>query len=283
MNKPQKKKLPENIDFLAPNISSIVDTNQQESITKTEKNQEQPINDLHPQFNRSNKHSQDVSDRGNQEQDPKITNGEEEGEEEPGEVSTHNNNEEREREFPKEHSNSKEDENSTQSDDILEESSQPTQVSKMQKDEFEQGNQEQEEDSSNAEMEEESASKINKHNQDGEWQSQEEKSEVISNHEEMDKKTVSEALLVKPTDEGNTMPRNHGANDDGDDPRRDATDDYEFIPSEAFLEAERSQSIFYHPKYEEERERERAHENGNVDASEPGEYQGVRFFTMMLD
>lgn len=37
-NEPQKKKRPENIDFLAPNISSIVDINQQESITKTEKN-----------------------------------------------------------------------------------------------------------------------------------------------------------------------------------------------------------------------------------------------------
>ncbi|XP_029799212.1 SPARC-like protein 1 isoform X2 [Suricata suricatta] len=276
-NGPQKKKLSENIDFLAPNISSIVDPNQQESITKTGKRQEQPISDLHPQLNRSNKLSQDVSDPGNQEQDPNIPNGEEEEEEEPGEVSAHNNNEEREREFPKEHSNTKEDENSTQSDDVLEESSQPTQVSKMQKDESDQDNQEQEEDSSNAEMEEENASKINKHNQDGEWQSQEEKPEVISNHEEMDKKTVSEALLVEPTADHNTMPRNHGANDDGDDgPRHDATDDYEFIPSEAFLEAERSQSIYYHLKYEEEREKQRAHENGNVDASEPGEYQRAK-------
>ncbi|XP_003985242.4 LOW QUALITY PROTEIN: SPARC-like protein 1 [Felis catus] len=278
-NEPQKKKTPENIDFLAPNISSIVDINQQESITKTEKKQEQPMNELHSQLNRSNKHSQDVNDQGNQEQDPNIPNGEEEGEEEPGEVSTHNNNKEREREFPKEHSNSKEDENSTKSDDVLEKSSEPTEVSKMQKAEFEQGNQEQEEDSSNAEMEEESASKITKHSQDAEWQSQEEKPEVTSNHEEMDKKTVSEALLVEPTGDGNTMPRNHGANDDGDDdPRHDATDDYEFIPSEAFLEAERSQSISYHLKYEEEREREkeRAHENGNVDASEPGEYQGAK-------
>ncbi|CAD7693341.1 unnamed protein product [Nyctereutes procyonoides] len=276
MGEPQKKKLSENIDLLAPNISSIVDPNHQESITKTEKEQEQPINDLHPQLNKSNKHSQDVSDQGNQEQDSNIPNGEGEGEEDPGEVGTHSNNQERERMFPKEHSNIEE-EDRTQSDDVLEESSQPTQVSKMQKDESEQGNQEQEEDSSNAEMEDETASKINKHNQDAEWQSQEEKPEVISDHEEIDKKTVSEALLVKPTEDGNIMPRNLGANDDGDDePRHDASDDYEFIPSEAFIEAERSQSISYHLKYEEERERERERENGNVDASEPGEYQGAK-------
>uniref|UniRef100_A0A8P0P193 SPARC n=2 Tax=Canis lupus familiaris TaxID=9615 RepID=A0A8P0P193_CANLF len=277
MGEPQNKKLSENIDLLAPNISSIVDPNHQESITKTEKEQEQPINDLHPQLNKSNKHSQDVSDQGNEEQDSNIPNGEGEGEEDPGEVGTHSNNQERERMFPKEHSNIKEEEDHTQSDDVLEESNQPTQVSKMQKDESEQGNQEQEEDSSNAEMEDETASKINKHNQDPEWQSQEEKPEVISDHEEIDKKTVSEALLVKPTEDGNIMPRNHGANDDGDDePRHDASDDYEFIPSEAFIEAERSQSISYHLKYEEERERERARENGNVDASEPGEYQGAK-------
>lgn len=275
MGEPQKKKLPENIDFLAPNTSSVVDSNQQESITKTEEEQEQPINGLHPQLNGSNKHSQDVSEQGNQEQDPNIPNGEEEGDEEPGEVGTHDDNQEREREFPKEHSNSKEEEDSTQPDDVLEESNQPTQISKMRKDEFEQGNQEQEEDSSNAEMEDETASEINKHNQDAEWQRQEEKPEVSSNHEEIDKKSVPEALLVEPTEDGGIMPRNQGANVDGaDDPRHGASDDYEFIPSEAFVEADRSQSISYHLKYEEERERTR--ENGNVDASEPGEHQGVR-------
>ncbi|XP_027973553.1 SPARC-like protein 1 [Eumetopias jubatus] len=276
MGEPQKKKLPENIDFLAPNISSFIDPNQQEGITNTEKEQEQLINDSHPQLNRSNEHSQDVSDQGNQEQDPNIPNGEEEGEEEPGEVGTHNDDQEREREFPKEHSNSKEEEDSTQSDDVLEESYQPTQVSKMQKDEFEPDNQEQE-DNSNAEMEDKTASKINKHNQDAEWQSQEEKPEVISNHEEIDKKSVSEALFVEPTESGNNMPRNHGANDDGDDdPRHDASDDYKFIPSEDFIEAERSQSISYHLRHEEERERERARENGNVGTSEPGAYQGAK-------
>ncbi|XP_057165891.1 SPARC-like protein 1 isoform X2 [Ursus arctos] len=251
------------------------DSNQQESITKTEEEQEQPINGLHPQLNGSNKHSQDVSEQGNQEQDPNIPNGEEEGDEEPGEVGTHDDNQEREREFPKEHSNSKEEEDSTQPDDVLEESNQPTQISKMRKDEFEQGNQEQEEDSSNAEMEDETASEINKHNQDAEWQRQEEKPEVSSNHEEIDKKSVPEALLVEPTEDGGIMPRNQGANVDGaDDPRHGASDDYEFIPSEAFVEADRSQSISYHLKYEEERERTR--ENGNVDASEPGEHQGAR-------
>lgn len=281
MGEPQKKKLPENIDFLAPNTSSVVDTNQQESITKTEKEQEQPINDSHPQLNRSNKHSQDVSEQGNQEQDPNIPNGEEEGDEEPGEVGTHNDNQEREREFPKEHSNSKEEEDSTQPDDVLEESNQPTQISKMQKDEFEQGNQEQEEDSSNAETEDETASEINKHNQDAEWQRQEEKPEVSSNHEEIDKKSVPEAVFVEPTEDGSIMPRNRGANVAGDeDPRHDASDNYEFIPSEASVEADRSQSISYHLKYEEERER--THENGKVDAGEPGEHQGVRLFIIIL-
>ncbi|XP_058402439.1 SPARC-like protein 1 [Diceros bicornis minor] len=275
ISEPQKKQLPENIDFLAPEVSSVADSNQQESIT-TEKKQEQPINDSHAQSNGGSKRSQDLSDPGNQEQDPNIANGEGEEEQEPGKVATYNDNQEREREFPKEHSNSKQEEENTQSDDILEESNQPTQVSKMQKDEFEWSNQEQEQNNSNAEMEEETASKINKHDQDTEWQSQEGKPglEVISNHEEMDKKAVSETLLVEPTDDGNIIARNHGPDDDGDDgPRHDESDD-DYTPSEDFLEAERAQSMSYHIEYEEERER--ALENENVDTSKHGEHQGSK-------
>ncbi|XP_064141650.1 SPARC-like protein 1 [Loxodonta africana] len=265
MTVPQKKNLPENTDFLAPDISSTGDYSQQESITEKEQNQDH-------QLNRSSKHSQDLSDQGNQEQNPNIFKGEEA--EEPSEVDTHNDNQETEEEFPKEHSNSDQEEDSTQPDDILEQPSQLTQVSKMQKEEFEQGNQEQEEDNSKAEMEEENTSKISKHIQDTEWQSQEGKAglEIISTHKEMDKKTVPETLVVEPTDDGNTMPRNHEAEDGGDGPRHNPGDDY-FIPSQAFLESERAQSNYYHINNEEPKE---AHENESVDRSGPGESQGAK-------
>lgn len=269
VSEPQKKNLPENVDFLAPSVSSIVDSDQQESITETEKKQEQLTIDSHPQLNRSSEHGEDLSDQENHQQDPKIPNGEEEGEKGPGAVGTHNDNQEREKEFPPEHSNSKQEEDSTQSDDILEEFNRPTQVSKMQKDDLEQVHQEQEQGNSNEEMEEETIAKINKHNQDTEWQSQEGKVglEVISNTEKMEKKTVSEAWLIEPTDDG----------DDG--PRHSASEDY-FIPSEAFQEAERATSNYHHIKNEEQRER--TQENENVGASEPGESQGVRLFMAMF-
>ncbi|XP_036195152.1 SPARC-like protein 1 isoform X4 [Myotis myotis] len=264
-SEPQKEKLPENIDFLAPDVSPTVDSNQQESITNTEENQEQLIPDSHHHLNRSSNHGEDLGDEENQEQDPNIPNGDEEGMRlEPSEVGTHNDNQEREGEFPQEHSTSKQEEDTTRSDDILEESSQPTQGSKMQKDEFEEGPQEQEEDNSSEEMEEETASEIKKHNQDTEWQSQEGKAglEVISDPEEMEKKTVSEALLAEPAAAGG---------DDG--PRHSAREDY-FLPSEAFQEAERAASDSYHITNEEQRER--APENENEDASEPGESQGAK-------
>ncbi|KAM9678724.1 SPARC-like protein 1 isoform 1-T1 [Trichechus inunguis] len=266
-NIPEKKNLPEKVDFLAPDVSSTVDYSQQESITEKQKYQDH-------QLNRSSKHSQYLSDPGNQEQNPNIFKGEEEEEEEPGAVGTHNDNQEKEEEFPKEHLNSNQEEDSTQPDDILEESSQPTQVSKMQREEFEQGNQEQEEDNSKAEMEEEHTSKLNKHVQDTEWQSQEGKGglEIISTHKEMHKKTVPEASLVEPSDDGNSMPRNLEAEDGGDGPRHNVSDDY-FIPSQAFLESERAQSNYYHISNEEPKER--AHEKENVDSG-PGESQGAQ-------
>ncbi|XP_045676278.1 SPARC-like protein 1 [Phyllostomus hastatus] len=261
VSEPQKKKLAENIDFLAPNVSSVVNSDQQESIT--EKKQEQLTIDSHPQLNRSSEHGEDLSDQENHQQDPNIPNGEEEGEKGPGAVGTHNDNQERETEFSPEHSNSKQEEDSTQSDDILEEFNRPTQVSKMQKDDLEQVHQEQEQGNSNEDMEEETISKINKHNQDTEWQSQEGKVglEVISNTEEMEKKTVSESLFIEPTDDG----------DDG--PRHSASEDY-FIPSKAFQEAERATSNYHHFKHEEQRER--ARENENVGTSEYGDSQGAK-------
>ena len=272
MSEPQKEKLPES--FLAHDVSSIVDSNQQESITKTEENQKQPVDDSHPQLN-----SQDLRDQGNQDQD---TNGEEEGEKEPGEVGTHNDEEERETELAKEPSNNKQEEDSTQSDAVLEESYQPTQESKMQKEELEHGSREQEEENTNAEMEEETASKIDKPSQDTEWQSQEGKPgpEVISNHEEMDKKTLSEPLLVEPTDDVNEVAINHGAKDDSDDgPGYNESED-DFTPSEEFLSNERAQSMYYHLEYEEQIEN--ALKNENVDSSETVENQQVRLFSMML-
>ncbi|XP_037385618.1 SPARC-like protein 1 [Talpa occidentalis] len=273
MIEPEKKTLPEGTDFPAPGISSIIDSNQQESIT--EKNQELSISDSNPQLNRSSKSSQDLSDQGNQEQDPNIPSGEKEEEKESDEVGTHSDNPESESEFPQEHSNSKQ-EDSTQSDDILEEYTQPTQVSKMQKDELEQDDQEQEDDNANAEMEEETTSQINKHNQGTEWQSQEEKSglEVTSSHEEKDRKTVSEALLIEPDTKGDILPRNHGADDESDDsPRHSASDDYSF-PSHTSLEHEGAQANDHHIKNE--KQGERAHENENVDASEPGKHQEAK-------
>ncbi|XP_045392750.1 SPARC-like protein 1 [Lemur catta] len=272
---PQKEELPENMDLPASSVGSFVDSNKEESITEGEENQEQPTSDSHYQLNRSSEHSQDLRDQGNQEQDPNIPNGEEEEEEkEPGDVGAHIDNQEKEREFPKEHPDSKQEDSNIQSDDILEESDQPMQVSKLQKEEFEQGTQEQEEGNPDTEMEEENASNLNKHIQGTEWQSQEGKPglEVVSSHEENDEKTIPEALLMEPTEDGNIMPRNPGADDDdgGDDgPRHSTSDDY-FIPSQAFLEGEGAQSNYHHSKDEEQRER--AHENESADTTEPGEH-----------
>uniref|UniRef100_A0A2K6G8Y6 SPARC like 1 n=2 Tax=Propithecus coquereli TaxID=379532 RepID=A0A2K6G8Y6_PROCO len=270
---PPKEKFPENIDFPASNVSSFVDSNKQESITEEEENQEQPTSDSHHQLNSSSKHSEDLQDQGNQEQDPNIPNGEEEEEKEPADVGVHIDNQEKEREFPKEHPDGKQEDSNTQSDDILEESDQPTQVSKLQKEEFEQSTQEREEGNSDSEMKEENASNLNEHVQGTEWQSQEGEPglEVVSSREENDKKTVSEALLVEPTDGGNIMARNPGADDDGGDDgaRHSASDDY-FVPSRAFLEGERAQSNHHHGQDEEHRER--ARENESAGTTEPGEH-----------
>lgn len=60
---------------------------------------------IHIQFSRSSKLGKDLSDQGNQEHDPNISNGKEDGREDQGEVGTHIDNQEKEREFHKEHSN----------------------------------------------------------------------------------------------------------------------------------------------------------------------------------
>ncbi|XP_020021085.2 SPARC-like protein 1 [Castor canadensis] len=270
MTEPQKKIFPESTDVPAVALSSFVDSNQQENITKEEENQEQPINDSHHELNKNSSHSQDLTNEGNQEQDSNIPNGEEEEEKKPGEVGTPINNQEREKEFSREHSNSKQEGDSNQYDDILEDSNQPTQISKMQKDELEQGNQEQA-DNTNPEMEEDHASNSNKHIQDTKRQNQEGKSdlEVIGNYKNMDKKTVP----TEPTNDGDITPRHHGANSDrdNDDPRHIESDDY-FIPREDFLEAERSQSTAYYLKSEQER----AHEHDNGGTSEAGEEQEAK-------
>ncbi|XP_006143325.1 SPARC-like protein 1 [Tupaia chinensis] len=268
----EKEELPENTDFLASDVSSLVDPNQQENIAKGEENQEQPINHAHHQLDRSSEHSQDLRDQGTQQQDPNIPNGEEEEEKEPVEVGTNDENQEMEKELPKE-----QEEADTQPDDVVEESNQPTQVSKMQKDEFGHGSQDQEEDTVDAEMEEENASDIHKHIPEAEGQSQEEKTslEVTNSHKEMDKKTDSETLRTEPTDDGNIMPRNHGTEDNvGDDSPRHSESDDDVIPSQDFLESERAQSINYHIKDEEQREQ--AQESESADTSDPGHYQGAK-------
>ncbi|KAM6220945.1 SPARC-like protein 1 [Rhynchocyon petersi] len=261
MNESQRKTLLDNSDFLAPDVSSTVDYNQQESITEKEREDHE--------LNGSSKHSEAVSEQGNQGQDSNIPTGEEEEEA----VGTQNDDQEREEEPPKERSNSHQEENSTHSVDTLEESSQPTQVSKLHKEEFEQGNQEQEEDHFKGGIEEENASKANKHIQDTEWQSQEGKTghEMLSTNKEMDKKAIPEALLIEPTD--NTMPQNHEAEDGSDGPRHNAGDD-DFIPIQPFLEHERAQSNYYHSSNEEPKER--THENESVDSSAPGESQEAK-------
>lgn len=58
---------------------------------------------MHLQLKRSIKLGEDVSDQGNQEQHPNIPNGGEEGEKEKGEAGAHNDNQQREKEFPKEY------------------------------------------------------------------------------------------------------------------------------------------------------------------------------------
>uniref|UniRef100_A0A8C5JV42 SPARC-like 1 n=1 Tax=Jaculus jaculus TaxID=51337 RepID=A0A8C5JV42_JACJA len=263
----QQEKLSETTDFPTAALSSFDNSNQQENITKDEESQEQPISDSHHQLNKSSTQNQDLTDEGDQEQDSAIPDGEEE-EEEPGEVGHPNNNQEREEELSKEHSDSNREGDSNQSDVILEESNQPTQMSKMQ-DGFEHKNQEQE-DNPNADVEEDTASLSRKHIQHTEWQSQEGKAgrEVTGSQKDTDKKTIS----MEPTDSGTVMPRNHGADEDvgNDDSKHNANDDY-FIPSQEFMEAERAHSLSYYLKYDDVTAHESKNENADTSEAKKAE------------
>ncbi|XP_008849962.1 SPARC-like protein 1 isoform X2 [Nannospalax galili] len=265
-SEPQQKNLPENTDFSTAAVSSFVGPNQNENITKEEESQEQPVNDSH-QLNTNSTHSQHLMDEESQEQDPGIANGEEE-EKGPGEAAIPSDNQDKE-ELPKEHSNSKQEEDGDQSDAILEESNQPTQISKMQKIGSEQENQE-EEDDSNAEVKEDSASSSKKHIQHTEQQSQEGKTglEVTGDQKDMDEKGV----LVEPTDDGTITPRNHGADEGGNDGSKHSSSDDYFMPSQEFLDAERMHSLSYYLKYGEEA----TDEVENGDTSETGDHQGAK-------
>uniref|UniRef100_H0X100 SPARC like 1 n=2 Tax=Otolemur garnettii TaxID=30611 RepID=H0X100_OTOGA len=271
MDEPQNEQLPENDNFPASNVSSFVDSNEQEGTTKREENQEQPTNSSHHQLN--SKHNQDPRDQGNQEQDPNISNGEEERKE-PGDVGTHVD-QEKEREFSQEHPHSKQEDSDTQSDDILEGSDPPTQVSKLQKEGPEQSDPEQE-SNSNVGTEEGNPSDIHEHSQEPEGQSREGTAglEVVSSYDGMDKKTVSEALLTEPTDDDNIMLQNPGDDDGSDDGSRHTAGDDSFIPSQAFIEAERARSNDYHRKLEEQRGR--GEENESAGASGPAEHPEVK-------
>ncbi|XP_006885378.1 PREDICTED: SPARC-like protein 1 [Elephantulus edwardii] len=263
----QKKNLSENTDFHDPDVSSTVDYKQQQNLTEKERNQDD-------QVNKSSKLIEDLSDQENQEQDPTIPKQEEEKETVGAQDESQESEEEKEELSKGQFSSNQE--NSTQLDDVLEESSQPTQVSMTQKAESEQGNQEQDgEDHFKEEMEEESASKINKHGQDTEWQGQEGKTghEIITAHKEMEKKTVPEALFMEPIGNGNSMPQNQEAGAGEESPGHNAGDEG-FSPSQPFLENDRAQSNYYPINNEEPKER--VNENESVDSNGPRESQEVK-------
>ncbi|XP_051054110.1 SPARC-like protein 1 [Phodopus roborovskii] len=267
-SEPPQRKLLENTDLPAIASTSFVDSNQRANITKVEGSQEQPVgDDLTQQLNKSSKRNLDLMNEESQEQVPGAPR-EEEEEEDPEDADAPSDNREREKEPPEEQPVSKQEENSDQSADTLEESSQPTQISKMQKNGFEQGNQGQE---GNAEGEDDKTASSKKHIQHTEWQGQEGKAvlEGTGSQKDMDEKTVS----IEPTDDGTMVTRNHGASDNGDndDAKRGASDDY-FIPSQEFLEAGKTHSHSYYLKHTEEA----ADGNENVDKSEAGDNQGAK-------
>lgn len=253
-SEPQQKSLPENGDFPATVSTSYVDPNQRANITKGKESQEQPVSDSHQQPNESSKQTQDLKAEESQTQDPDIPNEEEEEEEdeeeeeeeEPEDIGAPSDNQEEGKEPLEEQPTSKWEGNREQSDDTLEESSQPTQISKTEKHQSEQGNQGQESDSE-AEGEDKAAGS-KEHIPHTEQQDQEGKAglEAIGNQKDTDEKAVS----TEPTDAA-VVPRSHGGagdNGGGDDSKHGAGDDY-FIPSQEFLEAERMHSLSYYLKY----------------------------------
>lgn len=267
---PQEEELQEGAGFPTAASSSSVESNQRANIAKAENSQEQTDSYSHLQLNKSNKHSPNLTDEESQKREPGTPSEEEEDEEkpEPGDGGP-SESQEREKESPEEQPASKQEGNMDQSDDTLKDASQPTQISKMQKDGFEQENQRQEGDS-NAEGEDDKTASSEKHTQRTEWQDQEGKADLgaTGNQKDADIKTVS----TEPTNDGTAVPGNHGASDNAgdDDSQRGATDDY-YNPTQEFLEAERSQSMSYYLNYGEET----ADENQHAHASETGDNQGA--------
>lgn len=259
-SEPQQKRLPENADFPATVSTPFVDSDQRANITKGEESQEQPVSDSNQQQDESGKQTQDSMTEESHKQDPGIPNEEKEEEEDPEDVGAPSDNQEEEKEPPEEQPTSKWEGNVDQSEHILEESSQPTQISKT-KNDFEQGNQGQEGDS-NAEGEDKAAGSK-------EWQGQEGRAglDAIGNQKDTDEE---KAVSTEPTDAA-VVPRNHGASDNGggDDSKHGASDDY-FIPSQEFLEAERMHSLSYYLKYGEETPEE------SENRSEAGDNQGAK-------
>lgn len=265
-SEPQQKRLPENADFPATVSTPFVDSDQRANITKGEESQEQPVSDSNQQQDESGKQTQDSMTEESHKQDPGIPNEEKEEKEEPEDVGAPSDNQEEEKEPPEEQPTSKWEGNGDQSEDILEESSQPTQISKT-KNDFEQGSQGQEGDS-DVEGEDKAAGS-KEHLPHTEWQGQEGRAglDAIGNRKDTDEE---KAVSTEPTDAA-IVPRNHGASDNGggDDSKHGASDDY-FIPSQEFLEAERMHSLSYYLKYGEETTDE------SENRSEAGDNQGAK-------
>lgn len=232
---PRQKKLPGSTNVPEVASTSSVDSNPQANVTKGGGSQEQPEGDANQQLNENSQHNQDLMDEESPEQDPGAPDEEEEEEEEePEDVGAPSDNQEGEKEPPEEQPSSKQEGNSDQSDDPLEESSQPAQLSKMEENGFERGNQGQGSNSS-AEGEDRAASST-KHTQPTGGQGQEGKAvlEATDSLKDEGEKTVS----MEPTDGVAILAWNHGASYEGskDDSKHGTSDDY-FIPSQELLGA----------------------------------------------
>ncbi|XP_051026570.1 SPARC-like protein 1 [Acomys russatus] len=261
---PQEEELQEDAGFPTTASSSSTESNHHADIAKGEDSHGQPDSDSHQQLNKSGKHNPNLTGEESQKRDPDTPDEEEEDEEElePGDGGPSESQEGEKEESPEEQPTSKQEGNSHQSDD----SSQPTQVSKMPKNGFEQENQGQEGDS-NAEWEDDTTASSKKHVQHTEQQNQEGK--AIGSQKDAEEK----AVFTEPTNDGAAaVPGNRGASDNGgnDDAQRGAADDY-FIPSQEFLEAERMHSLSYYLKHGEETADE--NENENAHKSEAGDDQ----------
>ncbi|XP_048220220.1 SPARC-like protein 1 [Perognathus longimembris pacificus] len=256
-----KSHFPEVTDPPEAAFSSYVES-QQENTANREGSKEQPVHEAY-ELNKNSSHSEDLMDEGSQEHDPHLPNGDgEDGEKEPEEDGVLNDEQENEKEVAEEHSNSKQEEDSDQSEDILEDSNPPTQASAMQ-DESEHSQQGQGENS-NAETEEDHASNSNKQSEEGKADL-----EVTDNQEDVDRTTVPTEL----TGDGDVVSKSHEAEGDGDidDAKHGEGDDY-LMPSEDSLEAAKTQPISSNLKHEQGR----SHEDENVDTSEAGVYQEAK-------